>query len=83
MYLLTLDCQQMYMNWLISLLTLTVSQPGQIKMQHRLPPWPTLLGYAQIPDKENPEMDINKLFHPGKSTNLFDKRNRKSCSAIS
>ena len=42
-------------------------------MQHPLPPRPTLIGYAQVPDKENPEMDINKLFHPEKSTDLFDK----------
>ena len=32
-------------------------QPGQVKLLRPLPPRPTLLGNAQVPDKENPEMD--------------------------
>ena len=32
---------------------------------------PTLLCNAQVPDKENPDMDIYRLFHPGKYTDII------------
>ena len=28
---------------------------------------------AQVPDKENPEMDTYRLFHPGKTADLWNK----------
>ena len=47
-------------------------QPGQVKLLRPLPPRPTLLGNAQVPDKENPEMDTYRLFHPGKTADLWN-----------
>ena len=38
-------------------------QLGQVKIQRPILPRPTSLGNAQVPDKENPEMDIYRLFH--------------------
>ena len=47
-------------------------QPGQVKLLRPLPPRPTLLGNAQVPDKENPEMHTYRLFHPGKIADLWN-----------
>ena len=47
-------------------------QPGQAKLPCLLSPTPTLVGNAQVPDKENPEMDTHRLFSPGKNADLWN-----------